>query len=127
MLVLRKGKDEMIFDFADGRSAEKTLIMNVPISSHEDLFNRLRQFASDNGFSFRNPRIDPDKERYAVHMFRRDVAISGGSSPFSEDMFDLSFYIDAKQGGTTETMNALASKLRDAIAPIAAVGTAHLR
>lgn len=119
--MLRKGKDEMIFDFADGRSAEKTLIMDVPVSSHGDFFNRLRHFASDNGFSFRNPRIDPDKERYGIDMFRRDIAIGGGSYPSSEQKFDLSFYIDPKQGGTIETVNALASKLRDAVRDIASV------
>jgi hypothetical protein len=116
----REGKDKMIFDFTGGRSAQKMVLVQIPIASQGATFNRLKKFADENGFSFRNPRLDPEKEQYGIDLLRRDIAISG-FNPFNEEEFKLGFYIDPKRGGTIETVNDMAGKLRDAVAPIAVV------
>lgn len=106
------------FRAEQGQLPEQSAAFIIPASARDDVFERIKNWASSGGLSYRTVELDPEKSVFGVDVWSSDILIAGENYA-DVNTFRFDFY--AAGGERKRLAEAKAAEFRALLASIQGV------
>ncbi len=107
-----------ISDSNSSQPSKRNVTITIDTSYRQELFDQLRKFADQHGFTILIDAQPSGPEDFLIYMTRKDVVISG-ANVFAPEEYRLGFYdADRREPTPDVVFDALVSDLRDFLSEI---------